>query len=352
MTTLLKPNRTPLLRAMAVAVAVLLPIDAAYAQPPEIVKVEVNAAAQTVSAMGHDFGSTTGRVALVGSRGSVDVELIVAAWSNEQVDAYLPQALPAGTYRLAIATHGAPRASGASDIIDVSFVPAPVARVEAGPAGPAGAAGAAGPVGPAGTVGPAGPQGPMGDGGPRGPIGPGFQWRGSWDPGVQYSNGDVVEHAGASYLAPEPIFGAEPAASPWQLMAAAGRDGAAGSAGPAGADGTTGPQGATGPAGPTGSQGATGPAGPTGPQGATGPAGDTGAVGSPGPMGPAGPQGSEGPAATSGVTAVLLATTVLDGPLQIVPASVTMGVPAGVNVSALVNAEGDIASKGGLGTQV
>ena len=107
-------------------------------------------------------------------------------------------------------------------------------------------------------------------------------------------------------------------------MAAVGQDGVAGATGPAG------------PQGPSGSQGATGAAGPVGPAG---------------PIGPAGSQGPEGPAATVGATAVSLLNTALTNSYQTIQTSVTMNVPTGVTISALVNAEGDIYASTGTGTQ-
>ena len=104
MTTYLKANGTFALRAIVAALSLLLPIRAAYAEPPEIVKAEVDARTQNVTITGHDFGQTTGRVGLVGSRGSVEVELIVLGWDDEHVVAHVPTALAAGTYRLAIVT--------------------------------------------------------------------------------------------------------------------------------------------------------------------------------------------------------------------------------------------------------
>jgi len=123
----------------------------------------------------------------------------------------------------------------------------------------------------------------------------------------------------------EPVSNGEPPAAPWQLMTAAGQEGVAGPAGPAG------------PQGPTGSQGATGPAGPVGPAG---------------PIGPAGSQGPDGPAATVGATSVSVLRTPLSmTSYQTIPTSVTQTVPAGVTVSALVDAEGDIYADLGTGTQ-
>jgi hypothetical protein len=334
MTTHLKANGRLLLRATVAALTLLLPAHSAFAEPPEIVSADINTAAQTVTTSGHGFGVAIGRVALVGSRGSVEMELAVASWTDEQVVAFLPLGLAAGTYRLGIVTKGNGRNPGGSDIIDLTIADAAVTGPAgpagpqgiagpAGPAGPTGAAGpagptgAAGPVGPTGAVGPAGPAGasgptgPTGVQGPVGAAGPGFQWKGSWDPQFQYASGDVVDHNGSSYVTMEPVPGDEPPGTAWHLMAAAGRDGAAGATGP------------------------------TGPQGADGLPGATGAVG---PIGPAGPQGPVGPASTVGASAISLPSVVgLNGVYQVVSTPMTMTVPAGVTASALVNAEGDIA---------
>ena len=101
-------------------------------------------------------------------------------------------------------------------------------------------------------------------------------------------------------------------------------------------------------AGQDGSAGAAGAAGPAGPQG---PNGSQGATGSPGPMGPPGPQGPDGPAAAVGATATSLLRTPLSSSYLTIPSSVTLSVPAGVNASALVNAEGDIFASTGTGNQ-
>jgi hypothetical protein len=275
-----------------------------------------------VTALGHNFGSTMGRIAVAGSRGSVDVELIVASWSDGQVVAYWPDAMSAGTYRLAIATHGNGRDPGGSDIIDVTIVER--RNLSAGPAGPAGATGPQGPqgpqgiIGPTGAVGPGGPTGAPGPAGPQGPDGAGFQWKGSWNAQAQYSSGDVVEHDGSSFVTMENTVGSEPPLSPWHVMAAAGEAGAAGPAGPAG---------------PQGIQGATGALGPQG---------------LPGPQGLQGPQG---PMATVGTSSVALAGTTLTGSFQIIPSTLTAIAPAQGTVNALVNAEGDLVLNAGTGTQ-
>jgi hypothetical protein len=350
-----------LLEAAAAAMFFLLSTNALSAAQPEIVKVEINSDAQTITALGHSFGSQIGRVALTGSRGSVDMELVVISWGDGQIIAFLPDATPAGTYRLAIVTSGNVRNPGVSDIIDFTIVKRspgvqgaagpPGATGQAGPAGPQGADGAQGPGGPQGPVGPQGPtgaQGPIGPLGPQGPAGPqgeqgavgaggsGFAWKGSWDSQAQYVSGDVVEHNGSSFVVMVPITGNEPPASPWQLTAAVGEAGAAGPAGPTGPNGGDGSQGAQ---GPVGAQGPEGPRGADGPQGAIGP------IGAPGPQGPA------GPAAAVGATAVPLDRMAVTGALQTIPSMVTMTVPPATIVSALVNAEGDLSSTGGPGTQ-
>lgn len=324
MTTHPKANGTPLLRATVAALALLLPAHSAFAEPPEIVKAEINTVAQTITTSGHGFGVATGQVGLVGSRGSVEMDLAIASWTDRQVVAFLPPALAAGTYRLAVVTRGNGRNPGGSDIIDLTVADTSGASAQAGPAGPAGPTGAAGPAGPAGAAGPTGATGPAGPAGPTGPTGaqgpvgatgPGFQWKGSWDPQVQYASGDVVAHNGSSYVTMEPLPGDEPPGTAWHLMAAAGRDGAAGATGP------------------TGPQGADGLPGGTGPIGPIGPIGPTGSAGSPGPA---------GPAATVAANALALTSLVLSGTYQVVSTPMTMTVPDGVTASALVNAEGDV----------
>jgi hypothetical protein len=94
-----------------------------------------------VTITGHDFGFMMGRIGLVGSRGSVEQELFVMVWDGDHVIAHLPDALAAGTYRLAIVTHGNGRNPGASDMIDITIVPTPPATQ--GLQGPAGSAGPA-----------------------------------------------------------------------------------------------------------------------------------------------------------------------------------------------------------------
>jgi hypothetical protein len=69
-------------------------------------------------------------------------------------------------------------------------------------------------------------------------------------------------------------------------------------------------------------------------------------------MGPAGPQGPDGPAATVAVNSVSLDKTPLStSSYVVIPSSVTMTVPAGATVSALVNAEGDVFANISTGNQ-
>lgn len=171
----------------------------------------------------------------------------------------------------------------------------------AGDAGPQGPQGPQGVPGPAGDTGPQGPAGPAGDDGPAGPQGPeGAQgpagvdgnilatWQGDWVSSTAYAAGDVVRHAGASYVASAPSTNDTPPGTSWEVLAAKG---------------DTGPQGAQGAQGPQGDTGAQGPAGSTGPQGPQGPQGDTG------PQGPQGPQGDPGSTTLAGLTDVDLTTT-------------------------------------------
>lgn len=108
---------------------------------------------------------------------------------------------------------------------------------------------AQGPAGPAGPTGPQGIQGPAGPTGAQGPAG-GINWRGDWDAGTAYNQGDGVALGGVLYVAVEPNTGDQPPnTSFWEVT-----------------------QGAAGPQGPAGPTGATGPEGPQGPQGPAGPA--------------------------------------------------------------------------------
>jgi hypothetical protein len=117
------------------------------------------------------------------------------------------------------------------------------------------------------------------------------QNKGGWSAETAYEAGQIVTHAGSSYVALVASTGSEPPSEKWALLASVG---AQGEAGPAGATGPAGPTGPTGPAGEAGATGATGPAGPTGATGATGSKGDVGPAGPAGETGPAGATGAAG----------------------------------------------------------
>ncbi len=99
-------------------------------------------------------------------------------------------------------------------------------------------------------------------------------FQGSWQSGVLYFQGAVVEYEGSSYVATATQTTANPeSSSDWQLLALRGDQGPPGPSGDPGAEG---------PEGPPGPEGPEGPAGPPGPQGEQGPAGATGPQGLPG----------------------------------------------------------------------
>ena len=115
-------------------------------------------------------------------------------------------------------------------------------------------------------------------------------FRGDWDPTVNYGAGAVVTYSGQSYIAIVKNNNVVPTETDaWAILDAKGAQGPVGAAGAAGATG------APGPAGPAGPAGAMGIPGASGAQGAAGPAG---AAGAPGPQGPIGLTGSPG---TNGV---------------------------------------------------
>ena len=136
-----------------------------------------------------------------------------------------------------------------------------------GPAGAAGAAGSAGLqglqglqglTGPAGSTGAAGSAGLQGDKGDTGA--PGLAWKGNWNVSTAFVTGDAVVYNSASYVNLVANTGTTPDSDPvtWQLLAAAGLQGATGPAGPQGLQGLTGPAGSAGEAGSTGAAGSAG----------------------------------------------------------------------------------------------
>src|SRR5215831_4297971 len=146
-----------------------------YADAPEIFRVDTSATGGTATLYGRNFGLTTGRVLLDGSRGTVYAQLIVATWTDGQIVVYLPPGLEPGTYFL----HMVCRAKGGDngDSADVTLVVGAVGppgpQGDRGSTGPAGPQGLQGPPGPPGTPGPQGPAGAPGAAGPQGPMGPG-----------------------------------------------------------------------------------------------------------------------------------------------------------------------------------
>ena len=92
--------------------------------------------------------------------------------------------------------------------------------------------------------GPRGLKGDKGDQGDKGDVGPaGLNWRGAWDPLVDYVEDDAVGYAGSAWFAvTNPAVGDEPGvASTWQAMAVKGSQGDKGDKGDQGDIGLTGP---------------------------------------------------------------------------------------------------------------
>ena len=112
-----------------------------------------------------------------------------------------------------------------------------------GGTGPQGIQGVQGVKGDRGLVGERGPigsgiRGAEGPDGQRGPVGetgaPGVgTWRGAWAAGL-YSNGDLVEHNGSTWIANTPTTGEPGSSGDWDLVAQRGSDGSNGSNGAAG----------------------------------------------------------------------------------------------------------------------
>ena len=243
--------------SFAALVALSSSIAGAQTSSPVIDAVVPDAAGQTITIEGSNFGLSQPRVMLD------DIELVVIASGQDHVVAALPATLAPGSYRLVLCKP--PKYTVAAEFAVTIGAVGPTGpqgpmgdpgkdgvNGATGPTGPTGATGATGPTGTVGPTGATGPQGPIGPTGAQGPIGP---------------------------------------------------TGAQGPIGPTGAQGPIGPTGAQGPIGPTGTQGPIGPTGtqgPIGPTGAQGPAGTTGAQGEPGPQGPAGATGAQGPAGPAG----------------------------------------------------
>ena len=102
-------------------------------------------------------------------------------------------------------------------------------------------------------------------------------WRGEWNTGILYHQGDAVQFDGSSYYCindhTSTVADNPPDPSCWNLMAAMGATGPAGLNGAKGDSGAPGPQGIQGPQGVQGEMGPQGDTGATGATGATGPAG-------------------------------------------------------------------------------
>jgi hypothetical protein len=91
----------------------------------------------------------------------------------------------------------------------------------------------------------------------------GFSFAGTWQPGVHYMRGNVIEHQGSSYISvASSSEGVEPPnANYWQVLALRGEDGVDGEPGPQGAPGADGQDGAPGEKGDRGLTGQQGPFG-------------------------------------------------------------------------------------------
>ena len=133
-----------------------------------------------------------------------------------------------------------------------------------GPVGPTGSQGPKGDQGIAGDIGPVGPKGDPGNPGPQGPLG--IDWKGPWQPGVNYLRTEAVVFEGASWIAVEPNVDSKPVLDSldWNLLADRGEPGAQGPKGDQGIQGVVGPRGDTGDKGDKGEQGDPGPQGPPG----------------------------------------------------------------------------------------
>jgi hypothetical protein len=97
------------------------------------------------------------------------------------------------------------------------------------------------------------------------------KWRGAWVDETAYKKSDIIEFDGSSYIAvadhQSDLLNIPPADGLWNVVAASGANGAAGSIGNTGAKGEPGAAGAVGGIGNTGAKGEPGIQGMTGPQG-------------------------------------------------------------------------------------
>lgn len=97
-----------------------------------------------------------------------------------------------------------------------------------GPQGAQGVQGVAGSTGATGPQGPAGPQGAQGDEGPTGATGPAGllndSWRGVWDSGTVYDEGDIVRYLTSSWIAnmDSPTTDPPDASAGWDLFVEGG----------------------------------------------------------------------------------------------------------------------------------
>ncbi len=158
------------MRIMAVFAAMLSLLLAAplFAQPaatqvPQLTITKATVVTETnqLEIVGQNFGSgTPAPIVTLDER-----PLAVQTATGVEIVAFLPNALPPGTYLLVVSTGPAPLNRDTFNVTIGAVGPA-------GPAGPAGATGPTGPSGPAGPIGPAGPAGPQGPAGPAGPQGP------------------------------------------------------------------------------------------------------------------------------------------------------------------------------------
>jgi hypothetical protein len=124
------------------------------------------------------------------------------------------------------------------------------------------------------------------------------KWRGAWVDETAYKKSDIIEFDGSSYIAvsdhQSSLLNIPPADGLWNVVAASGANGAAGSIGNTGAKGEPGAAGAAGSIGNTGAKGEPGAAGAVGGIGNTGAKGEPGAAGAVGGIGNTGVKGEPG----------------------------------------------------------